>query len=156
MRQNRIFLTSLFSILLTGLLCCCGCSPSGVAVTKASGELKYNGAPLEGATVSFVATASEGRGASAMTDQNGQFQVLTQGAQSAGCVPGTYKIKVAKVVEVDKNGNPAKNDTDADSEGIPTLKSVIPEKYSDAELSGLVAEVKKGGKNHFVFELKDE
>jgi hypothetical protein len=131
----------------------CGCGHSGISVVKATGEVRYQGKPLADATVSFVAAIEGERGASGMTQQDGTFQVVTQGATQSGCVPGSYKIKISKTVAIDASGKPIVGEYNGTE--MPRLKSVIPEKYSDADQSGLTAEVIKGNKNHFVFELND-
>jgi hypothetical protein len=151
MKHLTLFSFSCFLFLIGIPLC--GCGTSGIPVIKATGKVKYNGEPLADATVSFVATGEGGRGASGMTLQDGTFQVVTQGAVKGGCIPGSYKIKITKMIAVDAGGKPIIGEYHGTE--MPQIKTVIPQKYSDADRSGFTAEVIKGGKNHFVFELKD-
>ena len=142
-----------------------GCTPAGVQVVQVKGRMTHNGQPLDGASVTFSPTTHEGREASGLTNANGEFVVLTQGATKSGCMPGSYRVSVTKNIAVDRHGNPlvfvVSDDPHApppaglESGERPTMKSVIPEKYGNAETSGLTAEVTKKGPNSFVFELTE-
>ena len=151
------FLT-LFTILLGG------CGPSGVPVVKVTGKVTFEGNPVDGALITFFPTdPTTGREAAGRTDENGIFLVLTQGAKKNGALPGSYYVVVTKTITVDSRGNPivpsdepipayAEAATAADA-GRPIYKSLLPEKYGNAETSGLTAEVTQRGANSFAFEL---
>lgn len=154
------FLKTLPLILLP-LVFSWGCSPSGVAVISATGEITYQGKPVDAALVTFMPNSAEGRGAAGYTDANGKFQLTTQGALTNGCLPGKYLVTVTKNIAVDSSGNPVKVPEEPPSpiaavEAPPTYKSFVPKKYGNAETSGLEAEVLQKGTNHFVFSLNDE
>lgn len=121
-----------------------------------SGSVTYNGAPVEGATVTFVAGASGGRGAVGTTDASGKFE-LTTFAAGDGAIPGSYKVKIAKM---SSEGTPMTEQEGVvvpPTGGMPTseVKDELPPKYKDESTSGLTADVKEGGDNDFLFDLTD-
>jgi len=42
-----------------------------------------------------------------------------------------------------------------DPSSVPSLRSLVPEKYSNMDTSGLSATIEKDGENRFKFELRD-
>ena len=139
-----------------------GCGPAELPVIKVTGKVLFEGIPVEGAMVTFVPNELNGRGASGMTDKNGEFLILTQGATKSGCLPGSYRVIVSKHIDVDERGNPVKPsnkpppsfaDPSAPPQKRPVSKSVLPDKYGKVETSGLTADVTKQEQNAFVFEL---
>lgn len=119
-----------------------------------TGSVTYNGQPVEGATVTFMAGASGGRGAVGTTDASGKFQLTTFEAGD-GAIPGAYKVKIAKTV----GGAPTAEGGEImapPTGGPPTSeeKDELPVKYKDESTSGLTADVKDGD-NDFPFELTD-
>jgi len=142
-----------------------GCGGTTLPVVKVTGKVTLNGAPLEEASVAFSPTTSEGREASGVTDSNGNFLLITQGAATNGCLPGSYRVTVNKSIPVDRHGNPivfvVTDDPDAPPPAglapgeIPQMKSLIPKKYGNTDTSELTAEVTKRGQNSFVFELTE-
>ena len=149
---------SMFCAIISG-----GCGRTALPVVKVTGKVTFNGAPLEEASIAFSPTTSEGREASGVTDVNGNFLLITQGATTNGCLPGSYRVTVCKSIPVDRRGNPivfvVTDDPDAPlpvglaSGEIPKMKPLIPEKYNNADTSELTVEVTKRGQNSFVFEL---
>jgi hypothetical protein len=141
-----------------------GCGSQGVSVTPATGLVLYEGEPVSGAVVSFVsALESGGRGASAITEEDGTFVLMTQGAEQNGAVPGEYAVLITKMVAVDDAGreivpkaaaayNPS---VQAPEEKQPKMKNMLPKKYARKETSGLTITVERRGKNHFKLELND-
>lgn len=126
--------------------------PKTVPVT---GSVTYNGQPVDGATVTFMAGSSEGRGAVATTDASGKF-LLTTFEAGDGAIPGSYKVTVSKTA----GGAPAAGGGEIMAPpvgGMPTeeVKDELPAKYKDASTSGLTADVKEGGTNDFPFPLTD-
>lgn len=73
-----------------------GCGESGPSLVSVSGEVTYEGKPLEEAAISFLPDLSneQARPGEAITDQQGKFKALTNGR--TGLVPGRYKVVVAK------------------------------------------------------------
>ena len=135
-----------------------GCSkaPTGPKKVPAGGKVTYKNLPVEGATVSFLGDGKMPP-AVAITDAAGEF-ILTTNQSGDGAVPGTHRVTVTKIV-----GPPAKStgsmsmDDAAKAASSPPAKpvSMIPEKYSSVDASGLQFTVKEGDKNHFPIELKD-
>lgn len=129
-------------------------------VYTASGQILYNGKPLEGANVIFSpvvegvqgAEAKGAMGAAGRTDAKGQF-VLTTFRDGDGAPAGRFRVTVIKAESV-----VTYRADDPDHDQIPLKteqKHLIPAKYSTPEKSGLEAEVAKSSKNVFPFELTE-
>lgn len=135
-------------------LAVCGCGrqkdrwlAARPATTPASGEVTFEGKPLDGAIVVFQPTAPGGIGASAVTDAQGKFELKTFPPE-AGAVPGAYSVTVLKTAM--PSGGGGNND-----ESQPVLVvSVIPSKYSIPTESGLNAHIPEDGTEDLVFHLK--
>jgi hypothetical protein len=114
----------------------------------ASGTVTYQGKPVAGATVTFVADSpASARGAVARTDESGQFKLTTFDAGD-GAIPGNYRVTVAKM-----DATAVAENLDPTVPPPPPPKSVLPEKFADPNTSGLTAEVKQDGENKFPFDL---
>ena len=127
--MNKIY----YTLLLLSALFAAGCNSGGVAVYPVTGEVTYNGKPVENALISFVSNSPDGRGASSQTGSDGTFVITTQGATKNGAVPGEYTVLVSKWVAVDSSGKeippaPLKpynpNDT-APPEKQPIMKNLL-------------------------------
>jgi hypothetical protein len=69
-----------------------GCSKTAAV----KGRVTLDGQPVSGATVLFVPAAPDrGRPASAQTDDDGNFRLMTYRSED-GAVPGEYRIVVSK------------------------------------------------------------
>jgi hypothetical protein len=79
------------------LLIIAGCGPKAVPV---EGVVKFDGAPVEGATVTFV-TSDGKQSASGQTDASGHFSLST--STVPGAYPGDYKVVVVKNTQVAGN-----------------------------------------------------
>jgi hypothetical protein len=118
-------------------------------VYRASGQVLYQGKPLEGAFVTFTPTGGGTHGASGRTDAEGRF-TLTTFEPGDGAPAGRYRVTVtkAKAVVTPDPVDPIAN---------PPLKveqrHLIPAKYSSPEKSGLESEITASGKNEYRFEL---
>jgi len=156
----------LASLTVAGILAFPGCSDDGLGKRyPVSGTVTYNGKPVEKATISFVPSTGEGRGASGeITD--GTYTLTTQ-SPGDGAFPGTYKVLIdsravdmAKVEEgsqklAAKVGIQTKQvDPALIAKFRKTAKSSIPTKYSSATDSNLTAEV-KAESNTIPFTLAD-
>jgi hypothetical protein len=149
---------SLIILVFLGFLT--GCSPAGVPVSSVIGTLTYQGKPVENALISSIPESPEIRGASAMTDGNGQFVVVTQGAKENGAMSGNYKITVVKLIEIDDSGKevirkPVEYNPNNEQVEIQyKQKNLLPEKYAKRETIDLTVTVGKQ-KNRFKLELTD-
>lgn len=140
-------------LVLSFILLMLGCSSHGQDQWTAKrpktypveGVVLHNGKPVDGATVVFNSTA-ENRAAFGVTDSAGRFS-LTTFNQGDGAVAGPQQVRVSKVKTESSNVNP-----DLAVEP-PKETHLLPIKYADFKTSGLVADVKPEGKNHFEFKL---
>ena len=146
-----------------------------MTLAGAGGVVKYNGSPLSGATITFV--PENGPLATAVTDLSGNFKLSTGG--QSGAPVGPCKVTVAaftgdatpaggaadlskppssaeegaararKMTEMMRGGGSGSSESGA------TSKSIIPEKYSKADSSGLNFTIDKdASKNQFTIDLK--
>lgn len=140
------------SLVVIGTLGCGGqdkFAKSRPKTYKASGSVKYKDSPVEGATVVFAPTATDGTAASAITKSDGSFS-LEAFPPLKGAVPGSYKVSITKK----EPAPPAPTGPDAhDQPPPPPPKYLIPEKYSDFEKSDLRADIPEGGRDDLHFEL---
>lgn len=74
----------------------CGCGDSGPPLVPVGGTVTRNGAPLEGATVSFIPDPSNkfGRPAEGKTGPRGKYKTTT--SRRPGVVPGKYTVAVSR------------------------------------------------------------
>lgn len=138
------------------LICCaaglasfaagCGGDAGTVKVVPAGGTVTFQGAPLAGASVTFVPL--EGPVATGITDVQGKFKLST-GAQS-GAVPGKSRVSVNLPVKSDADDLKGLSEAEKSMELTKRMganpgkmyqerdkASVIPEKYTRADSSGL-------------------
>jgi hypothetical protein len=145
---------ALLALLFTG---CAGGSADSLALEKVTGVVTLNGAPLEGATVTFAPKTQGLRTAVGMTDQSGAY-ALTTLAPADGAMAGDYAVIVVKVEAGKTSQTLDANDPNYGKGGAypgasGTAKYITPEKFSSPATSGLTATVKEG-KNEFNFDLK--
>lgn len=138
-------------------------SSSGTPTDPVSGSVKFKGAALAGATVTFIPAVpavppgstdpkTSVRTAVAKTDASGEFK-LTTVVQNDGAIPGDYTITVTKLE--DRPATPPSTDIAAPPPKQTPIKSLIPEKYGKPGTSGLKATVKKGGPNRVELNLAE-
>ena len=157
-----------FFLCLAALAFLVGCQDKGadVGATAVTGTVTLDGQPVEGASVSFSPKSADGRAAAGITDASGRFS-LTTVTSGDGAMPGSYAVAVSKTTS---SGGPAASGPPPDmSKMTPeeigamsqaamnaepaVITEELPVKYKTAADSGLTAEVKKGEKNKFTFEL---
>lgn len=122
-----------------------GCNSGNSALSPVRGQVLYKGNPLPKGTVVFSPDPQKGVNgplALASVRQDGNFTMQTEALD--GVYPGWYRVTVVAV----ETGIPQ-----ADG-GLSFPYSLLPEKYRDPELSGLVCEVKPGKVNRFRFNLE--
>jgi len=155
-----------FSMLI-GVCVCIGCGGEVKleGLVPVSGTVTLAGQPVEGASVAFKSEGA-GRAAAGTTDASGRFQLTTLKAND-GAAPGKYKVTVIQHEkrDIDVNapdpmtvarmsGKPLDpTDAAAAAEMMKSPKNLLPEKYANADESGLTAEVTSGGDNDFTFDL---
>ncbi|QDT93183.1 carboxypeptidase-like regulatory domain-containing protein [Gimesia algae] len=113
--------------------------------TAVSGIVTFDGEPVEGASITFRPVEESGQTANGRTNDEGQFQMGTfEGTD--GVVAGDYivmisKIKSKSIAKVLPEDDP---NYDPDPQPEPPPENLLPEKYSQAETSGLTVTVLKG------------
>ena len=163
----RTFVTFWSLLLLIG---CGGDGGKQPTLAAAKGTVTYNGAPLAGATVTFL--PDKGPLAIGVTGMNGEFKLNT--GSLPGCALGHAKVSVrldppsesttgstipkpgsgGDITEQSKQM--AQMTMSAQQADRGKAKSLIPDKYRDTNSSGLEFTVdSSSSKNDFKIELKD-
>lgn len=132
-----------FAILLVVFLAAnLGCD-HGPAMMPVTGQVKYNGKPLEFGSIYFQ--PASGQPARGDIQSDGTFTLSTYRLND-GAVLGSHKVRIS-CYESQKPGTPK-------AAGEQTLgKLLIPQKYTLLDQSGLTAEVTKDRTEPFAFEL---
>ena len=146
-----------FSALFVVALSLSGCG-TGVdfKTVPASGILTMDGAPVEGAGVTFM-SKEKNRVAEGKTDASGRFTLKTVVGKIMldGAVVGAHKVSVAKTENTGKGAEKVAGESDREMVGRMAgqatntsgikQKFIIPEKFNSPEYSGLTADVPEGG-----------
>lgn len=166
-----------FLAISCGLTLLGGCSGKGdlPKLAPADGTVTYQGKPVAGATVTFA--PDKGPLAMAVTDLNGKFTLNT--GTFPGVVVGPVKVGIIATPAAQGAGSDLsaiskrpQNDKEAaaylekanelqqkfaEGENPEALqpKSLIPEKYTKVDTSGLSFTINANGDNHFTIDLKD-
>jgi hypothetical protein len=138
-----------------------GCSSSGPdnfpATVDATGKITLDGKALERAQIVLIPDGGE-YGAQAMSQTDGSFQ-LKAFQTKPGAVPGLYKVRVARTVEVagkaptaEELGEDAEHMTEKDKAGVGWIND-LPQKYANPASSGIVIEIPPEGVNDLQIEL---
>jgi len=116
-----------------------------------SGKLSVDGSPVAGVVVSFTPARrsnTKGTGASALTDELGQF-VLKHRSGQTGIEAGEYKVTFFKYVMPD-GSDLTGSDVMPEEVGAVNL---FPPQYADVDKTKETATVPEGGKE-FTFDIK--
>jgi hypothetical protein len=128
-----------------------GCDSADIEKTvPVSGEVTYQGRPLEGYQVTFMPEGGR-RPAVGVTDAAGKF-ILGTNDVGDGAPPG--KSKVAFVWIPPRSGEPGQETINDNPDKLPKPKVKIPAKYSDPEKSGIVQDVPSRGIKDLKYELQ--
>jgi hypothetical protein len=145
--QRFFFVTA--ALLLSG--CTSRSSNSNLPpLVKVTGTVTYQGQLIEGADVTFN-NVEAGHTAVGKTDANGKFVLTTEGDE--GVVAGKQVVAIRRVDVID-NTPPG---VDVSAGGVatpPTIRWIVPEKYSIPATSGLTADVSSSGPQEIPFDLK--
>ena len=123
-----------------------GCGSGKPALSPVHGKVTFKGTPLPCGTIVFTPDASRGhQGALARSEiqADGSYSLRTESGY--GAIAGWYRVTVM-AVEMPEAPPPGQRYL------VP--RSLLPEKYRDPELAGLVREVKPGGENVIDFVLE--
>ncbi|MGI9455963.1 MAG: hypothetical protein ACR2NU_05340 [Aeoliella sp.] len=137
---------------ISTLLCCLwfvgGCGGDLPTLAPVSGIVELDGAPIsefKNAAVSF--TPQGGQLAKSTIDpKDGSFELWTY-KEGDGAIVGPAKITVRATVD-DPNAN--------SEDKYPGVRWVIPDKFSDRDLSGLTCDVVPGEKNFFRIKISSD
>jgi hypothetical protein len=127
------------------LLAVAGCGSGKPALTPVHGKVSFRGIELPCGTIVFTPDASRGNGGALARSQigaDGHYTLRTEGG--FGASPGWYRVTI---MAVDMPSAPEEGQRFA----LP--RTLLPEKYRDPELAGLVREVKGGQDNVIDFPL---
>lgn len=120
------------------MLLASGCGRDRVPLGHVSGTVTYHGKPLEqGAVVFFPAQGRSSIG----TIKDGKIVDVSTYDPADGVSLGMHKVTIT-----------ARDNPQADM--YKATKSIIPDRYSDANRSNLTADI-KSGENQFTFALED-
>ena len=163
---NRLQVLGVAALTVSQLVGCSGSDDGNRRPTApTSGVVKYKGQPVEGATVTFT-TVQDPISAFGITDASGKFSLFTY-EEGDGAVIGEHDVTITKTDGVTPKAEPPStgNQDPLNLETYnpppfgytppPTVKHLIPEKYSIAGKSGLKATVKEEGPNEVTFDLTD-
>lgn len=146
----------LFCIVLSALMCCImGCGQKNpLGVTKTTGKITLDNAPLADATVTFIPkTEGAGKRANGTTNSQGIYTITTQGAEGAiGAVPGEYYVTVTK--NVPEVIEAASEEDKSSSTAPPKIIKHVADKFGKPETSDLSATVVAGKANEFNFTVE--
>jgi|tagenome__1003787_1003787.scaffolds.fasta_scaffold20728154_1 hypothetical protein len=138
-RATWSFQLACFAITAALLSATAGCGAKS-DTGRVRGTVRLDGKPLASGNILTLPPA--GRGATGVVE-NGEFQLKT--GASEGIVPGTHKVAIS-AHEQPQNAGPE----------APVGKSLLPEKYSNPDSSGLTIDVKAGETATPTLELKSQ
>src|SRR4051812_17104774 len=132
----------LVPVLLAALLSGCRAKlPTGAKPTKkVTVTVTYKGAPVEGAMVTFVNQDGPPT-ANGRTDAQGKARLKTY-IDGDGATLGTHKVMIEKSEAVGGQSLSTDDPKYDPNAPPPTVKYLVPQKYSSIATSGLTAEVK--------------
>lgn len=134
-----------------------------VPTFKAGGIVTYKGQPVEGALVRLISRTPEAMGASATTDKEGRFQLMTY-QPGDGAPEGNYLVVISKT-EASKTSEGTGNVDSPDyvppkevpydpDRPPPAPKNLLPAKFGNAAKTPLMALI-DGPTDELKFELTD-
>lgn len=146
---NRSNCPILLVLLALTTLNAIGCGKTRRALAPVTGKVSYQGQPLRFGTVIFQ--PESGQYATGVIQPDGTFQMTTRG-EGDGVAVGKNMVRIVCL----EGQDPAKNSAaqKKGSRGEAGLgRTLIPEKYSSCDTSGLVVDVRPGVNEPVVLEL---
>jgi hypothetical protein len=152
-----------------------GCQQSNLPhVVPVTGTVRYQGQPLEGATLVFSiqhGKLASGELAYGTTDAQGRFTLSTHVAGKttlAGACLGEHRVTISKFIPPNGLSEEAYRQKQqeydqltasqgflgAQAAAVPPKVESLPPQYSDSQQTTLSASVQPKGKNDFTFDLK--
>jgi hypothetical protein len=112
------------------------------SLTPVHGTVSYQGVPLHAGTIIFTPDPERGTtGPVALAAIQPDGSYLLQTGDQPGAAPGWYRVTIV-ALETASEG------------GLVVPRSLLPEKYRDPDLSGLVGGVQAGQDNRLDFPLE--
>ena len=159
------------TVLSVALLVLVGCGRSDrPPMATASGIVKLDGVPVEGATVTFIPVEG-GRPGSGRTDAEGRYTIKTFEDVDGGIV-GDHKVSVMKIsgdgAYALEGAAPPSNDASGEDDGSDGLSQIgapgtseknmepiydVPQRYMNSEESGLTLTIPPEGSEELDIEL---
>jgi hypothetical protein len=128
------------------VLACTGCESGAAALTPVHGKVSVNGVPLHTGTIIFTPDPMRGTlGPLAHADiqPDGTYTLAT--GDQPGAADGWYRVTIVAL-------EPSFNAAQPGARLLP--HSLLPDKYRDPELSGLVCEIRARQDNCIDFNLE--
>ncbi len=156
-----------YSLVACYVLFVVGCGGSDQPeLVPVSGKVTLEGVPVSGASVLFQPDAG-GRPGTGVTDENGIYHISSYGQPKDGTVAGVHKVAVIKIggegASALAQAAPNQADPNALSEmaapdpnakaAAPKIDYLVPQRYGDANTSGLKLTVPDGGGDDINLEL---
>lgn len=172
MTIKRLQYTVPFSMMLV-LLLGCGGGSDRPQLAAASGIVRLNGEPVEGASVTFIPVGG-GRPGSGRTDSTGRYTIKTY-QDASGAIIGEHKVAVVKMsgpgLDVMQGDAPATAEAaSGEDDGSDSLSEIevvdsseakepeinydVPKNYMNADQSGLFITVPPEGSDKLHLELE--
>jgi hypothetical protein len=142
-------------LVLAAAWSCSGGDSKKPNTVKATGTVKFEGKPVEGATVT-LAPEGQGRAAFGKTDAQGRCRFATT-SSIEGVMPGTYQVGITKErTEGAMTSEESQKYYEKTGQPPPAPKVIneLPEKYRNPASSEFKVTVKADGTNDFPFDLK--
>jgi hypothetical protein len=138
-------MTSMVTVFLLALLAA-GCEPGAPALSAVHGQVSYNGILLHTGIIVFTPDPLRGTvGPSAHGEIQADGSYILYTSDQCGAAEGWHRVTIIALESapfVNQNGQ------------RPVPRSLLPDKYRDPELSGLVCEIKAGQDNRIDFNLE--
>ncbi|HET6572134.1 MAG TPA: carboxypeptidase-like regulatory domain-containing protein [Fimbriiglobus sp.] len=152
--RRRFGLTAGFVALAAAV----GCSGGGNgSYATVSGVVTHNGAPVNGAKVTFHSTTETGgqRSASfgALTDSNGKYLLASVGKES-GIPPGMYKVTITKPDIKGGNVDPEIANDPGQMEASGMARNTLPKDYENVNTTKLSVTLEAGKNENVNFDMK--
>ena len=145
----------LFGTFLAAFALIAGCGKGGLATVNVTGIVTLDGEPVPHANVTFTPRVQgEGDTGFGVTDANGLYRLQTlMGAADAGTTPGMYDVFIVAWERVESVEVPLDQGQTGPTPPRPQPRNLIPDRYGSTATSGLEANVLRGSRNVFNFEL---
>lgn len=128
-----------------------GCGKKGPPHAPVVGTIRYQGRPVIGADVGFMPVERGAHSATAITDSQGNYQLVTPGL-GPGALLGKHLVCVV-LRDAPQPPSPKESQLSPLMQRRRFGKPLIPIKYFTPEKSGLSAEVADVSENRFDFDL---